>query len=362
MNIDSFLNELAHNPGLGDRDHECLTFQLRCYNAEKVGKAVPNYHKADYSTIRNRLEAVDWVSKLRGNFSQAYGNFTSTLEQAMEGCIPNKMNGKKRKNIYLSADAIRMKDQKNKLWRCYKRSGLNYHLARFRLIKNRLRSLTRDLRKKFEDDIAKDAKTAPKKFWSYVHSRTKTRSKIPILRKKDGTAAATPLEKAETLNEFFSSVFTDENVDNLPEESTVHLGDYLNNFEVTPEAVLVKLMKLNPGKTPGPDKWHPLFLRSIADLIALPLSILFQKSLNEGIVPSDWLRACITAIHKKGEKGIADNYRPVSMTSIICKIMESLVRDKLVEHMVTNNLFSDSQHGFVPLRDCMTNLLTCIEK
>ena len=121
-------------------------------------------------------------------------------------------------------------------------------------------------------------------------------------------------------------------------------------------------MKLNPGKKPGPDKWHPLFLRRIADLIALPLSILFQKSLNEGTVPSDWLRACITAIHKKGEKGIADNYRPVCMTSIICKIMESLVRDKLVEHMVTNNLFSDSQHGFVPLRDCMTNLLTCIEK
>ena len=80
---------------------------------------------------------------------------------------------------------------------------------------NQLKSLTRKLRKNFEDDIAKDAKTAPKKFWSYVHSRTKTRTKIPILPRKDGTVAVTPLEKAETLNEFFSSVFTDENVENL---------------------------------------------------------------------------------------------------------------------------------------------------
>lgn len=94
----------------------------------------------------------------------------------------------------------------------------------------------------------------------------------------------------------------------------------------------------------------------------MPLSIIFQKSLNEGVLPSDWLRACITAIHKKGEKGIADNYRPVSMTSIICKLMESIVRDKLVEHMIKNDIFSKNQHGFVPLRDCMTNLLICMEK
>ena len=359
---EGMVHDLAHNPGLGDSDHECLNFQLACYKEERKDKPAPNYHRADYETIRNRLKDVDWAVQLRGNFHQAYGTFTSTLQKAMEGCIPNRLIGKKKKNMYLTTDAIRMKDRKNKLWRCYKRSGLNYHLARFRLLKNRLRSLTRRLRKNFEDEIAKDAKTAPKKFWSYVHSRTKTRSKIPILRGKDGTAAVTPLEKAETLNEFFSSVFTDENMENLPEDSDVYLGDYLNNFIITPEAVLTKLTNLNPGKTPGPDQWHPLFLKTIADLISLPLSILFQKSLNEGILPSEWLRACITAIHKKGEKGIADNYRPVSMTSIICKIMESLVRDKLVEHMVSNNLFSDSQHGFVPMRDCMTNLLTCIEK
>ena len=140
------------------------------------------------------------------------------------------------------------------------------------------------------------------------------------------------------------------------------MGNYLRNFIISQEAVEEKLAKLNPGKTPGPDKWHPLLLKGIADLISLPLSILFQKSLNEGILPSEWLKACITAIHKKGDKGTADNYRPVSMTSIICKLMESIVRDKLVEHLVTNELLSRHQHGFVPERDCMTNLLTCMEK
>ena len=358
---EGMVHNLVHNPGLGDSDHECLSFQLRCYNEEGESKLAPNYHKADYEVIRERLKETDWVTLLRGTFLDGYVCFTSILREAMKGCVPNKINGKKKKNMYLTTDAIRIKDRKNKLGRCYKKSGLNYDLSRFRRVKNQLRSLTRRLRKKFENDIAKDAKSAPKKFWSYVHSRTKTRSKIPILRKKDGSTAVTPLEKAETLNEFFSSVFTDENLENIPEGTSVYLGEYLNNFEITPEAVHEKLMKLNPGKTPGPDQWHPLFLRSIADLISLPLSILFQKSLQEGILPSEWSRACITAIHKKGEKGIADNYRPVSMTSIICKVMESLVRDKLVGHMIDKKLFSEFQHGFVPLRDCMTNLLICIE-
>lgn len=64
---------------------------------------------------------------------------------------------------------------------------------------------------------------------------------------------------------------------------------------------------------------------------------------------------------QKGGKNLPDNYRPVSMTSVICKLMESIVRDNIVEHMIRNDLFSKHQHGFVPHRDCMTNLLTCIE-
>lgn len=70
---------------------------------------------------------------------------------------------------------------------------------------------------------------------------------------------------------------------------------------------------------------------------------------------------CITAIHKSSTKSSVGNYRPVSITSIFCKMMESIVRDNIVEYMTTNNLFADEQHGFVPKRDCMTNLLLCIE-
>ena len=122
----------------------------------------------------------------------------------------------------------------------------------------------------------------------------------------------------------------------------------LGSFNIEPEAVQKKLHDLNPGKTPGEDGWHPIFLKNITDLIIEPLTILFQKSLNEGVVPPQWLNGCITAIHKKEERNLCENYRPVSITSIICKLMESIIRDKLVAHMEMNKLFFVLNTAFSP--------------
>ena len=187
------------------------------------------------------------------------------------------------------------------------------------------------------------------------------RNKIPTLKKQDGTSAVSAREKAEALNDFFCTTFTDEDLSNLPNEERSYDGDVLDRFIILPKILLKKLQDLKAGKSPGPDGWHPVFLKNIADLIVEPLASLFQKSLDEGVLPSDWRMACITAIHKKEAKDICGNYRPVSITSIICKLMESVVRDQIVEHMSKNNIFSPKQHGFVPNRNCMTNLLTCME-
>ena len=117
---------------------------------------------------------------------------------------------------------------------------------------------------------------------------------------------------------------------------------------------------MKPNKSPGHDKWHPYFLREIADAICIPLSILFQKSLKEGAHDS-WKKAIIAAIYKKGKKSDPGNYRPVSLTSVISKVMESILRDAMVDHLTRNNLFTNDQHGFVPGRDCITQLLVCME-
>ena len=122
-----------------------------------------------------------------------------------------------------------------------------------------------------------------------------------------------------------------------------------------------KLNAMNPGKSTGVDRLHPYFLCSLADILCTPLKILFNKSLREGVVPSQWLEACITAIHKKGLMSAVGNCHPVSITSVVCKMMESIIHDHIVAYMSSNNFFENKQHGFVPNRDCMTNLLSALE-
>ena len=128
-------------------------------------------------------------------------------------------------------------------------------------------------------------------------------------------------------------------------------------MKITYNSVKQKLLMLDTNKTYGHDKSHPMVLKSFVAQFAVPLALIFEKSLETGKVPSSWLKANVTPIFKKGSRLQPSNYRPVSLTSIPCKIMESIVRDHIMKHLIDNNLLRKNQHGFVPRKACVTNLL-----
>ena len=82
----------------------------------------------------------------------------------------------------------------------------------------------------------------------------------------------------------------------------------------------------------------------------------------EGIVPSEWKEANITPLFKKGSRNKRENYRPVSLTSVVCKLLETLIRDHMVDLLVKHKLINTSQHGFLKARSCLTNLLCFFEE
>ena len=137
----------------------------------------------------------------------------------------------------------------------------------------------------------------------------------------------------------------------IPAEHTYLVDDVISTIDITPDIVREKLKSLNPNKSPGHDNLHQYCLRELFDSISIPLSILFVKSLREGAHKS-WLKAVITAIHKNGIiQSSPETYRPISITSVVSKIMESIVRGAIVTHIMKQNLLNDHQHGFVPGRD-----------
>ena len=188
-----------------------------------------------------------------------------------------------------------------------------------------------------------------------MRSKTKVKQGISDLKRDDGTTAHTDEEKAEELNAFFASVFTNEDTTDVPIAEARHHGEALNKIIVTKEEVLKRLNKLNPSKSPGPDGMHPRVLKEAAAEIVTPLTEIFNKSMEEGVLPSEWKIANVTAIYKKGGVTSPGNYRPVSLTSIVCKLLESIIRDHIMDHLKRNNLLIDDQHGFRAGRLCVTH-------
>ena len=123
-----------------------------------------------------------------------------------------------------------------------------------------------------------------------------------------------------------------------------------------------KLSKLKMNKSPGIDFVGSRMLIKLSSVISDFVADLFIKSLNTGDVPQDWKLANVTAIFKKGKKCSPSNYRPISLTVNICKVLESIIRDKIIELLEKHTLVRDSQHGFVRNKSCLTNLLVFVEK
>ena len=140
-------------------------------------------------------------------------------------------------------------------------------------------------------------------------------------------------------------------------------NNILQNVIFTENDVCEKLKRLNEDKACGPDVIHPKLLKECAEIIAKPMYLIFSKSLESGVVPTDWKLANISPIHKKGSRTLASKYRPVSLTCLTSKLMESIIRDAMVQHLLENDLCrpTTQQHDFTNGRSCLTNLLETFE-
>ncbi|BHF81071.1 hypothetical protein SprV_0702420000 [Sparganum proliferum] len=164
-------------------------------------------------------------------------------------------------------------------------------------------------------------------------------------------------DKAEHLSPFFRSVVTSEPDFFSPicdDEETPTLEAVF----FTEAIVRNELLNLKESTSPGPDAISAKLLKKLAPEMSKPLAAIFQTSFLTGCLPSDWKSATITPLFKGRSRASGNNYRPVSLTSICCKIMEKALMQFLEQH----HLLSDAQHGFRSGRSCLTNLLFTLER
>ena len=373
-NEEHMVINVEHLSPLGASDHSVLRFDMQCQN--KISKKIKTrylYEKGDYDKLRNMLD-VDWknlfkASNCENDANIQYKVFLEKFNIALNACIPkkeiilDKPHGRTTGKTIMDHTALKAIRKKHSAWKRYMETKEANKYLEYCKIRNKVRQITRQIRKQFESRIAQKVRTNPKAFWAYVKSKTKAKPGIPDLTSTRGQRTQNDQEKAEVLSEFFKSVFTVEGEDELPDCETKELNSGpLKNIVITFEQIMNKIKGLNVSKSPGPDNISPVIMKKIPEAFAKPLLIIYHTSLMTQSVPLIWKSANITAIFKKGDRQEPSNYRPVSLTCIPCKIMESIIRESILEHMYNNKLLTSKQYGFVTKKSTSLQLLKVLDE
>ena len=201
----------------------------------------------------------------------------------------------------------------------------------------------------------------PKPFWHYVHSKRKTNSTIgPLIKLSEDGLAEGSQECAQVLSDYFSTVFTAEDLDPIP-FAVPKTFDELVDMEFTEELVARNLSVTSNYSSTGPDDIPYIALKAGGSLMIQQLCRLFQLCFDSCLVPSQWKTAYITPVFKSGNRTNPSNYRPVSLICCACKLMESCIREVIWNFWTERSLINASQFGFTPLSSSTIQLLKFME-
>ena len=321
-----------------------------------------DFNRADWDSIRSYLASYDFNALFNSDLSSSeiFEFFYGVLHNCLNLYVPSR-------HAKLSSSAARRKypshirkllNRKLVAWRVYRRTRKSDHLAAYKARAAACRSAINKCIAERESKLVDSGNLGA--FYRYANGKLSSRSTVGPLISRDGHTLTNPSEKAELLNEYFRNNFTVDNgtipVNQSPNElrkSTTNL----TNITFTPFLVERAIKKLKNKTTCGPDKIPAAFLKQCSRELCAPLANLFMQSFEFSYLPPIWLTALITPIFKKGSHTDPANYRPIALTSTLSKLMETIIKDQTLNYLMTNNLITKEQHGFIKKHSTATNLL-----
>nr|XP_047137520.1 uncharacterized protein LOC124814021 [Hydra vulgaris] len=319
------ISSLVHKDPLGKtkRGHHVLNFNFNYQLHNRKNESITTkrvYMKGNYHEFSKYLNKFNWSHEFTGlNVDQCYESFIRTIEYGCKDFIPS-FNQK-------------TTESKRSLW----------------------------MNKELKHEIRlKQSKKNPKQVYAYINSKLKAKDHIRAISIENNEISTDSQVIANQLNRFFNSVFINESLTNMPTCENIAEKIYPTPL-FNEKDIKKRLLNLNVHKSPGIDRIHPMFLSKCADSLVRPLCMIFNQSFLTGTLPTSWLEANITPIFKNGDRLNAGNYRPISLTSVVCKVMESIVKDTIMNHLNKNKLLIPEQHGFIKSKNCVTNLLETLD-
>ena len=206
------------------------------------------------------IQEAAWEVPEPPNPCRRYVAFKTTMSTLTAVCILNSCPARKRRNLYIDREAMRLKKKKRKLWSSYSQTLDPTRLARYKRCSSDLRRLTRKLRVELERKPASGIKGNSQGFWRYVSSRTKTRTGVETSGRLQASLQQATTERP-VLGTFFSSVCTEDDLSPIATTAEAFEGSAVEDVTATAELVRHKLSQLKTSSAAGPDGTHPRILQ-----------------------------------------------------------------------------------------------------
>ncbi len=338
-------------------DHRMVVFEIIASDHPSgFRSSYRNYRMGDYDSMNSFLCQLDWEMLFSSHTTvqQMWDTILEIIRDAVETYVPLWIQ-RERNHCAHSKRVCGLIQKQKALHSKYKISGSSADFERWKQANKLTRTAIRHSALTFEQNLVNSRDD--KKFWKFISSRLKCNTKIPALRSEQGRLLMNDEGKADVLNEQFSSVFiADDGVDlGLQQTDTRLTVDEIEEFEI------FDILRHLPAKfSSGTDGLPQYLLKRLAISLAHPLCLIFNFSLATASLPSDWKHANITPVFKKGLASEPANYRPISITSTVCRVFEKCLKANIVNYLTANDIITPNQHGFLSRHSTVSQLLECL--
>lgn len=351
-------------------DHNGLLF-----NVQMVLKAPPKFLRYVYDFPKGDLPGLkvslanacllSCISDDNENLDNDWSFWKESFLSHVDQFVPKRKLKDRNSPPWINANIRHLLNQKDTIRRKLRSNSSPLLKQSYRDLRAQIKQLIQESRSAYFDKVGFEIHTNPKRFWSLIKTFTKSSnrtipSSVSFHANNPDTPTVTadkPQVIADLFNTYFQSVQKLPSADNCFEDNRdVITTSDLPSFEVTNAEVKHYLNTIDVNKATGPDGISGRLLKECADEICDSLTKLFNKSLRTGVVPTEWKLANIIPLYKHGVKSHIENYRPISLLSLVSKLLERCILKQLlskVTHLIHNN-----QHGFLPRKSCTTHLLT----
>jgi hypothetical protein len=285
------------------------------------------------------------------NVNTLWETFKTDLTKAADEFIPSSQRTHRFKLPWINGNLRRLLNRKKRLYRQAKKSG---DWKNYRFIQKECKRSFRKAEWDFLNSVIVNGlqENDSKPFWKYIKSKKQDNIGVAPL-KHNNQLCSDSKGKADILLQQFKSVFS-----TSTSPSKVPLPRYptIKDLHIRQEGVEKLLKSIQVGKAPGPDSIPNRLLKECASELAEGLTCIFRKSINSGELPNDWTKANVAPVFKKGDRHLGGNYRPVSLTSVSCKLLEHIIYCHLMSHLKQYGILTDLNHGFRAGFSCETQL------